>query len=338
MEWKYNDPDFECDAYNKEMLCYSPWSGHRFFGYDLICNLKPKTVVELGSFYGCSTFAFAQAVKDHNIDTEIWAVDLWETFDKFTEDDYKLDVYGEFLKVKNSCYNKGCIKELKMKFDDAATNFKDNSIDLLHIDGSHFYEDVKHDFETWKSKLKQDAIVLFHDVADVPINGQIMGSHKYWLELCEEYETTMTFEYSCGLGILFLSKDLYEETKACLCKEYYIKKNNTLDVEFKDELRKMSFIIKDNNKYIDFLKEQVANANANIEAYTTNIKANAEDYELNIDKIKKDYEKTISGKDMYIKEFEEKYREDVDKIKKDYEKTISGKDAYIRELEEKLRG
>ena len=50
MEWMNYTPEFECDNYNRDMLKYSPWSGHRLFAYDLIANTRPETVVELGSF------------------------------------------------------------------------------------------------------------------------------------------------------------------------------------------------------------------------------------------------------------------------------------------------
>lgn len=75
MEWMNYTPEFECDNYNRDMLKYSPWSGHRLFAYDLIANTRPETVVELGSFYGCSMFTFAQAVKDQHLNTSLNAVD-----------------------------------------------------------------------------------------------------------------------------------------------------------------------------------------------------------------------------------------------------------------------
>lgn len=369
MAWKYYTPRFECDEYNKYMLKYSPWSGHRFFGYDLIANMKPKVVVELGSFYGCSMFAFAQAVKDQQLDTKLYAIDLWEVFDKFTEEDYKEDIYSSFVNVKERCYENQQINMMKMTFNQAAEKFDEYSIDILHIDGSHFYEDVKHDFETWKSKLKPDAIVLFHDTGDEVINGGIMGSHVYWNEIQKQYPYTIQFPFSCGLGILFMSEETYRQADLEINLEYYQKKNNSLDVQLKDELRKLSFKIKDADFYISDLKKQVSIKDMHLEKYSKETKQLQENYEKTIkekdkyindlerkeveiqkmweeekQKIQNDYESTIRGKDNYIESFEiekEKinlaWERDRRKLQEDYEKTIEGKDNYIEELERKIK-
>lgn len=330
--WKYTNPSFECDKYNKAMLAYSPWSGHRRFGYDLMANMKPQVVVELGSFYGCSMFAFAQAVKDLNLITTLWAVDLWEIFDDFTKDDYKEDVYTSFCKVKDTCFSDEYLKMMKMSFDDAREHFEDKSIDILHIDGSHFYEDVKHDFETWRPKLKDNAIVLFHDIGDEIINGGIMGSHVFWEELKKEYPMNIQFDFSCGLGVVFLGQEIYQEFLKNVNIGYYQKVNNSNDVQIKDDIRKMYFQIRDANFYINDLKKQIIIKNENLDAYSYDMK-----------KLQNDYETTIAGKDAYIKELENRVKEieansiaTQKKIQSDYETTIIGKDAYIKELEEKV--
>ncbi len=52
---------------------------------------------------------------------------------------------------------------IRADFADAAAQFDDGSIDLLHIDGDHHYESVLADFRNYQAKLSPDAIVLFHD-------------------------------------------------------------------------------------------------------------------------------------------------------------------------------
>ena len=66
--WICHDPVFLCDAVNPDLLEFSPWSGHRRFAYDYVRNVRPAVIVELGSFYGCSAFAFQQAILDGMLD------------------------------------------------------------------------------------------------------------------------------------------------------------------------------------------------------------------------------------------------------------------------------
>jgi FkbM family methyltransferase len=84
----------------------------------------------------------------------------------------------------------------------ASAEFDDNSIDLLHIDGLHTYEAVKHDFESWLPKLTKNAIVLFHDT-NVYIKD--FGVWKYWSEITKSYDS-FSFLHGFGLGILCLNK------------------------------------------------------------------------------------------------------------------------------------
>ena len=58
--WEYFHPNFEFT--NFLPIDSSAWSGHYFFGYDLVANTKPSILVELGTHKGNSFFSFAQEI------------------------------------------------------------------------------------------------------------------------------------------------------------------------------------------------------------------------------------------------------------------------------------
>lgn len=195
MNWKYYNPKFEYEEKFEDLSW--PWAGHKYFAYDLIINIKPKVIVELGTHYGTSLWAFSQAVKDQNIDTELNAIDTWKGDEQATF--YGEEVFKTVNDIKNTYYSELKINLIRKTFDEALVDFDDNSIDILHIDGLHTYEAVKHDFETWLPKVKENGIVLFHDIV---VTRDDFGVYKFWKELKEKYKT-MEFHSSYGLGILF---------------------------------------------------------------------------------------------------------------------------------------
>ena len=73
---------------------------------------------------------------------------------------------------------------IRSNFTDARDHFAEASVDLLHIDGQHHYEDAHSDFETWRPKLSDRAVVLFHDINEY---GRDFGVHRLWGELVEAY-------------------------------------------------------------------------------------------------------------------------------------------------------
>jgi hypothetical protein len=178
----------------------SAWSGHLGFAGWLVEEHRPTVLVELGTHRGLSFMAFCQAVVANRIDCRCFAVDSWQG-------DPHAGVYGEEVFSEVSSYRAsryaGFSELLRMRFDDALEYFEDGSVDLLHIDGMHTYDAVKHDFETWLPKLSKRAVVLLHDTS---VREREFGVWRYWDELSDKYPS-FEFTHSHGLGVVALRDD-----------------------------------------------------------------------------------------------------------------------------------
>jgi hypothetical protein len=172
------------------------WTGHLTFASELIAALEPSLIVELGTHWGEAYFTFCQTVQEHGLSSLCYAVDHWEG-------DEHAGHYGEEVFDEVSGYNDRLYKQfsylLRRSFDDAAAQFADDSIALLHIDGLHTYEAVKHDFENWLPKVQPGGIVLFHDICP---RHQDFGVWRLWDEIKGEFPDTFEFHHSWGLGVL----------------------------------------------------------------------------------------------------------------------------------------
>jgi predicted O-methyltransferase YrrM len=130
------------------------------------------TIVEIGSFQGRSTVSFALGCIGSK--KKIYAIDLFEG-------DNNMYGSGDFLtSFKNNLKNAGVeeyvIPVKKHSLEVAATWTL--PIDVLFIDGSHEYEDVKADFEAFYPHVKKGGTIAFHD-----IKGKWVGVIKYWGEV-----------------------------------------------------------------------------------------------------------------------------------------------------------
>lgn len=171
------------------------WQGHIPFAFSLIRILRPKVLVELGTYKGDSYLAFCEAVSRFATNTNCFAIDTW-LGDEHTGS-YGEDILEE-LRKKHDLQFSGFSTLIRSTFDDAVCTFNDRSIDILHIDGLHYYETVKHDFATWKNKLSDSSVVLFHDIA---VKNPGFGVWRLWEEIKPDYPH-FEFLHSNGLGII----------------------------------------------------------------------------------------------------------------------------------------
>ncbi|MCA9279798.1 MAG: class I SAM-dependent methyltransferase [Phycisphaeraceae bacterium] len=197
--WHISDPVFEADEFKPEHKIW-PWCGHRNFAYDLVHWFKPIRIAELGVHWGTSFFAWAQAIKDGNLPTQLIGVDTFKGEEHAGF--YGEEVYSTVTDIVERRFTKQHIVLHRSLFDEALDHVENESCDIIHIDGLHTYEAVKHDFETWLPKLREHGVMLFHDTAE----SSGYGSADFWKELLSEYPG-FAFEHSWGLGVLFPKGD-----------------------------------------------------------------------------------------------------------------------------------
>jgi len=193
---------YERNFFDKKIIAFikyteksirSAWRGHHYFALWLVKELHPSTIVELGVDRGFSSFMFGA----QNIG-RVYGID-WFMGDSFLGK--KFDDYIPVMRNKKKIEKKFGIRNvtiIKGKFSEVAQKWY-KKIDILHIDGSHSYEDVKEDYQTWSQFLNGKGIILFHDT-DV-----YEGVKQFFNEL---ELPKFNFTHSFGLGVLSKNKEL----------------------------------------------------------------------------------------------------------------------------------
>ena len=176
-------------------LPVSAWYTHTPFAAWLIDVLRPQAVAELGTHFGCSCFAFAEAAKRLGHTCTIHAVDTWQGDDHAGY--YGREVFDDVSRVAATDYS-GSVQLVRARFDEARQGFADGSLDLLHIDGRHGYEDVRADYVGWLPALRDGGVILFHDIAERE-NG--FGVWQLWEEIAQPGRS-FAFDHGHGLGVL----------------------------------------------------------------------------------------------------------------------------------------
>lgn len=180
-----------------ETLTPTAWGGHIPFMFCLMNYMRPRTYLELGTHYGASFFAVCQAIRKFEIDCSPTAVDLWLGDEHAGQ--YDEDVYRQFKWILENKYT-GIGHVLRKDFNDAAADFENRTLDLIHIDGLHTYEAVKNDYETWLPKACENSVILFHDTN---VRERGFGVWKLWDEIKNNY-ASFNFTHTHGLGIIAL--------------------------------------------------------------------------------------------------------------------------------------
>ena len=184
-----------CLSSPRRSVPFLSWRQHVPFAMLLVDILRPRSLVELGVHYGDSYCAFCQAVAELRLGTLCYGVDTWKGDPHASF--YGSEVLADLAAHHDPLYG-GFSHLIQSTFDEAVQHFPDGAIDILHIDGYHTYEAVKHDFETWLPKVSPRGVILLHDINE---KQQDFGAWKVWDELKLRYPH-FEFLHCHGLGIV----------------------------------------------------------------------------------------------------------------------------------------
>ena len=148
-----------------------------------------KRIVEIGSWKGRSTRALADNLI---LDGMIVAVDTWEGSD---EDGHRNELSAhpngwlfEEFKRNLSGIRSLSLQPLQMTSLEAARVLQGGLFDMIFVDASHDYENVKADILAWKPLLANGGILCGHDYQHQPVvyavtecvPGHRVGAETIW--------------------------------------------------------------------------------------------------------------------------------------------------------------
>jgi glycosyltransferase involved in cell wall biosynthesis len=240
---KFNPLDYPV-CLSRPLRIVSPlsWVEHIPFAMFLVEASRPRVLVELGTHSGNSYFAFCQTIKSLGYEAKAFAIDTWAG-------DPQAGYYGPEILADVRAHhdvNYGTFSRLvQSTFDEALSHFEDKSIDLLHIDGLHTYEAVKHDFEAWLPKISDHGIVVFHDTN---VREGDFGVWRLWEELSKKHPS-FEFAFGHGLGVLAVGQQypkqldmlLNSPESAAYIRQFFYEMGFRLEAEFKANELQTSF-------------------------------------------------------------------------------------------------
>ena len=181
-------------------LPQSAWLGHIPFLSLIFRLMRPGRYVELGVDLGASFLAACEASRREASGTQCLGIDTWQGDPHAGVRDGSRAFEGLAHVIAQ---NFAHARLMRATFNEALDQCADGSIDLLHIDGMHTYDAVKHDFETWLPKLSHRGVVLLHDTK--VFRGDF-GVWRFFLELQQRYWGFEFFDWH-GLGVVVVGSE-----------------------------------------------------------------------------------------------------------------------------------
>lgn len=125
-------------------------------------NLSAVRIADVGCFTGLSSLLLWIATEKFG--GRVYSVDWFKGSSKTN-----LEFAGRYFNLKQiyednlAQFEGHHIQLIDAKSVEAATQFENNSLDVVFLDADHRYEFIKQDIDTWLPKLKQGGLLAGHD-------------------------------------------------------------------------------------------------------------------------------------------------------------------------------
>jgi hypothetical protein len=124
-----------------------------------------KSIVEIGSFLGRSTRALAD-----NTEGVVYAMDDWKgPRDIYIAKETSNTFYDQFVENMGDLIASGKVVPVRANHRELETEIEP---DMVFIDGSHTYEDVKADVEFWKTRVN-GGVLCGHDIDYLTVSNAV---------------------------------------------------------------------------------------------------------------------------------------------------------------------
>lgn len=154
------------------------WHGDHPIFYDLLDNLNPKMILEIGTWKGQSAITMGLTIKELGLQTQIVCLDTWlgsiDFINSIAKDDLDRDTKPIF--GYPSIYYQFLTNVISHNLEDIIIPFPQTSsigcrwlenkkifFDLIYIDGSNDYRDIILDLESSWPLLKEDGVIFGDD-------------------------------------------------------------------------------------------------------------------------------------------------------------------------------
>lgn len=141
---------------------------------------------KIGAEVGVRTGQFSKFILE-NTDMILYSIDPWEDNQELSNANEVYNFAVNLLKPfgERSIMVKGYSPKI-------CTNFQDNSLDFVYIDGLHTYEAVKSDLEAWCDKVRVGGIISGHDYCKEDWVGVVNAVDEFVLKYNLELNITGT--------------------------------------------------------------------------------------------------------------------------------------------------